>query len=243
MKDDARRHVHCSCTFLRFMLLVSAMMTVPLAAQGAEVWTYIGTYTVQASKGIYLAKFDMNTGKFGKPVLAAATENPSFVAIHPNKKFLYAVGEVGQYKGEATGFVRAFAIGSDGKLKQLNTRKSAGAAPCHLVVDKAGKSVLVANYSSGTVTSIAIQSDGQLGDIVSTHQHTGSSVTARQKASHAHSINLDAANRFAFAADLGADKVYIYAFDPETGKLSTEGAPDSATQPPWIGPATFRFSS
>lgn len=218
-------------------------------AQAAEpaapnaYWTYFGTYTRGASEGIYVARFDLATGKFGEVALAAPTEDPSFLAIHPAGNHLYAVGETAEFENQATGFVRAFAIDmASGKLNRLNSQRSAGVGPCHLVVDAQGQTVLVANYGSGTVASIRIEADHQLGDVVSSHQHTGSSANEqRQKDAHAHSINLDAANRFAFAADLGIDQVVAYRFNPATGQLDTSDAPAAVHVPPGSGPRHFAF--
>ena len=181
---------------------------------------YIGTYTGGESQGIYRSTLDLATGKCSEATLAAETVNPSFLAIHPEKKYLYAVNEVGNFRGEATGSVSAFEIQAGGQLKHLNTTSAHGTAPCHLVVDATGKHVLVANYGTGSITSLPIRDDGTLGDAGSKIKHTGASVDrSRQQAPHAHSINLAPNNRHAFVADLGLDKVLVYDFDPATGSL------------------------
>ncbi|MGE3805936.1 MAG: lactonase family protein [Gemmataceae bacterium] len=221
-------------------LLLAALfvgLTLPASAQDArKYWVYIGTYTGKSSKGIYRAEFDPATGKLGKPVLAGETASPSFVALHPTGKFLYAVNETG--KGE----VSSFAIDpKSGDLKFLNKQPAQGGAPCHLVVDKAGKHVLAANYSGGSVIVLPIQEDGSLGSATSFIQHKGSGPDpGRQKSPHAHSINLDKANRYAFVADLGLDKVLIYKYDPAKGTLTpTE---NTGAVPPASGPRHFDFS-
>src|SRR5207253_2059613 len=125
-----------------------------------------------------------------------------------------AVSEVETTGGKKAGGVTAFKIGDDGKLTQLNSQISGGGGPCHLVVDKEGKAVLVANYGGGSVASLPLEADGKLKEAASVMQHTGHSVDKdRQKEPHAHSINLDKSNRFAFAADLGLDQVLVYKFD------------------------------
>jgi 6-phosphogluconolactonase len=145
-------------------------------------------------------------------------------------------------QGKKQGAVGAFAIDvSTGDLKPLNKQASGGAGPCHVVVDQAGKNVLVANYGGGSVASLPIESDGSLAVAKSVVQHTGSSVDkSRQAAPHAHSINLDAGNRFAFAADLGLDKVMVYKFDPAAGTLSANDPPAGVVDP-GSGPRHFAF--
>ncbi|MGF1579901.1 MAG: lactonase family protein [Gemmataceae bacterium] len=207
-----------------------------------KLWVFLGTYTRGNSKGIYRAVLDLKTGKLGEPQLAAVTKNPSFLAIHPTGDFLYSVGELSEFKGKPAGAVNAFSLDPmTGKLKFLNQRSSKGAGPCHLVVDKTGKYVLVANYGGGSVTALRINKKGRLGKTTAFIQHKGSSVNPRrQKGPHAHSINLDAANRFAFVADLGLDKVLIYKFSSQDGSLK-EPTAKPVKLAPGAGPRHFAF--
>ena len=206
-----------------------------------KVWVYIGTYTQKKSKGIYRCEFDPATGKLSSPVLAAETVNPSFLAIAPNQRFLYAVNEIGNYEGKKAGAITAFALDpKTGDLKQLNQQSSEGAVPCHVVVDRAGKHVLAANYTGGSALVLPIEADGKLGKTTAFVQHTGKGATKRQDAPHAHSINLDAANKFAFVADLGLDKVLVYRYDPAKGTL-TANDPPAGIVPPGSGPRHFAF--
>lgn len=193
---------------------VILMMTTSLIA--AERTAYIGTYTKPGgSKGIYMLKLNEANGQLSAPVLAAESENPSFLAISKNAKYLYAVNEV------RDGDVTAFAIEADGKLRQLNKAKSKGDAPCHLNLDKSGKWLAVANYSSGTASILPVGADGKLGEAVATVQHKGKSVDPRrQEGPHAHSVNFTADNKFLLVADLGLDEVKIYAFDAKTGAIT-----------------------
>jgi 6-phosphogluconolactonase len=174
--------------------------------------------------------------------LAGQVVNPSFLAIHPNRRFLYAIGEVGQFAGGKGGAVSAFAVDPEsGKLTLLNQKSSRGPGPCHVVIDKSGANVLVANYGGGSVACLPIGEDGRLGDATSFIQHKGSSVNRqRQEGPHAHSINLDPANRFAFAPDLGLDKIMIYRLDA-AGHLLTPNDPPAATVAPGSGPRHFDF--
>ena len=216
--------------------------TFAFAEPGGRFRVYFGTYSSDLSKGIYLSTFDSSTGQLSAPELAAEAMNASFVAIHPNRKFLYSVSEISDYQGKNVGGVSAFSINSEsGKLTLLNQQSSGGAGPCHLVVDVTGKNVLVANYGGGSVAVLPIKADGHLLAASSTIQHLGSSVNKqRQKSPHAHSINLDHANRFAFAADLGLDKVLIYRFDSTKGMLTANDPPAGIVEP-GSGPRHFAF--
>jgi 6-phosphogluconolactonase len=209
----------------------------------SKLWVYVGTYTGKNSKGIYRFDMDPETGKLSNRALAVETKNPSFLAVHPSKRFLYAVGELDAIGGKKGGGVSAFALDpKTGDLKLLNQQSSVGAGPCHLVVDKAGKCVLAANYGGGSAVVLPIKEDGSLGEHTSFQQHKGSSVNKdRQEAPHAHSINLDAANRFAFVADLGLDAVIVYRLDGEKCTLAKNDPPSAAVSP-GAGPRHFAFN-
>lgn len=224
---------------LRVLLLGALLLGAARATDDHLV--YFGCYTSGKSKGIYVSRFDSATGKLAAPELAAATTNPSFLAIHPNHRFLYAVGEMSG-AGKKAGAVSAFALdATTGKLTLLNQQGSGGSGPCYVGLDSAGQTALVANYGSGSVASLPIKADGTLCPAVSEMQHVGSSVNpSRQKGPHAHSIFLDAANRFAFAPDLGLDKVMIYRFDAAKGTL-TPNEPAFASVVPGSGPRHFAF--
>ncbi|REJ80286.1 MAG: lactonase family protein [Planctomycetota bacterium] len=219
-----------------------AACTFNSSAQSADEPTkflaFVGTYTGGDSEGIYAFDFDAETGKASTVRLVAETKNPSFLAIHPSRKFLYAVSEL----PEGGGAVAAFSIDdSSGNLSPLSKSSTIGGGPCHLVVDAGGRFVLVANYGGGSVCSIPIKEDGGVGEAVSFVQHEGSSVNPqRQAAPHAHSINLDHNNRFAVAADLGLDKLLVYQFDSETGELKPNDPPFAAVEP-GSGPRHFTF--
>jgi 6-phosphogluconolactonase len=223
------------------VLAIQAFRTPLFAAEG-KMRVYFGTYTTAKNEGIFVAEMDLASGVVSSPRLAAVAVNPSFLAIHPSRKFLYAVAEVSDLHGKETGGVIAFAIDPvTGKLKWLNEEPSQGAGPCYLVVDKAGKNVLVANYDGGTVAVLPIDAEGRVKPATSIIKHQGKSVDReRQEGPHAHSINLDAANRFAFAADLGLDKVLVYRFDPAAGTLMPNDPP-AAQIAEGSGPRHFAF--
>lgn len=204
---------------------------------------YFGTYTRGKSQGIYRCTFDPATGKLGEVALAAKVKDPSFLAIHPSGQFVYAVGEINDFggKGKKAGAISAFKVKEDGDLELLNQQSSEGPGPCHLVVDKAGKNVLAANYGGGSACVLQIDKDGKLKKASGFVQHKGKSVDkGRQEAPHAHSVNLDSANKFAFVADLGLDKVLIYKFDPEKGTITRNDNPFVETEAGG-GPRHFAF--
>lgn len=224
-------------------IALALLLGLPALAAAAPKTTYVyaGTYTNKGSKGIYLYRFDPASAKLESLGLAAETPNPTFLAIHPNQKFLYAANEISNFGGERTGSITAYRIEPGGKLTQLNAVSSKGAGPCHVSVDRKGRAVLAANYGGGSIASLPIRPDGSLGEAVSAIQHTGSSVNqSRQKEPHAHSINPSPDNRFAVAADLGIDKLLVYRFDATSGAL-TPNDPPSASVKPGAGPRHFAF--
>ena len=191
---------------------------------------YVGTYTDDGrSDGIYLIRIDGRSGQLRLAGSAAAGANPSFLAIHPNGRVLYAVNELEQYNGRATGAVGAFAIAGDtGALTNLGEEPSEGGAPCFVSVDGSGRVVLIANYVGGSVALLPIQSDGVLAPATSVVKHTGSGPNAdRQNEPHAHCIVADPSNRFALAADLGADRVFVYRLDLDGKSLRHVEAGDA----------------
>jgi 6-phosphogluconolactonase len=211
------------------------------ALKGLRV--YFGTYTGAKSKGIYRSTLDLSTGSLSSPVLAAEIRSPSFLALHPNGQFLYAVNEISNFQGRPGGAVTAFAIDPEtGMLRQLNQASTLADGPCHLVVDSTGRNVVAANYGGGSAVVIALEADGRLGSHGSSIQHRGSSVNPqRQQGPHAHGIYLDAANRFAFVPDLGLDRVMIYRFDAGAHSLTPIHPPPYATVKPGAGPRHFAF--
>lgn len=197
---------------------------------------YIGTYTRETSKGIYALKLDATTGELSEPTLAAETKNPSYLALSPDHRFLYAVSE-------ADAMAVPFAVGPKGELSVLQPPQPAeGKAPCHLVVDQTGQTLLVANYQTGVLASIPILPDGKLGHAGSIIRHVGSSVNPeRQSSAHMHSVTLSPDNRYVIACDLGLDKIFTYRVDVAAAKLSPAEPPFILTKP-GAGPRHFAFS-
>jgi 6-phosphogluconolactonase len=213
----------------------AAVLFAAATASADDYWVYLGTYTSKdGSQGIYRSKLNAKTGKLSAAELAAEMGSPSFVAIHPNGKFLYAVGEGG---GKDGGPVVAFALDAKtGKLTKLNENKSGGAGPCHISVHPKGTHAIVANYGGG---STAVYSLGEEGSIVvrtAFVQHEGTGPNkGRQEKPHAHCSFFDRTGTKAMTVDLGIDKVKVFAFDAAQGTITDEGAEDIAT-PPGSGP-------
>jgi 6-phosphogluconolactonase len=199
------------------------MLAAGLALSAAESLVYVGTYTGHGSDGIYAWRFDSKTGALKPLGLVAKSNNPSFLAIAPDRRHLYAANEAGRGEGQ----VSAFSIDqATGALTPVNQVSAHGSGTCFVSVDKDGRVVMVANYGSGSIASFRIEDGGRLSEAVSTFQDTGSGGNpSRQKGPHAHSINPSPDNRFAIAADLGTDKLYVYHLDSSTAKLTPNDPP------------------
>jgi 6-phosphogluconolactonase len=227
-------------TFRARLALTLGAIAASAFAFAADPIVYIGTYTRNSSKGIYAFRLSEADGKLTPLGLAAETPSPSFLAIHPSGKYLYAVNEINQFQGQRAGSVTAFSISpaGDGKLTQLNAVSTKGTGPCHISIDPKGKTALIANYGGGSIASYGIGADGRLTEAVSFIQHTGSSVSPRQREPHAHSINVDAKRKRAAVADLGLDRLLFYSLDP--GKHVLSNTPSVAVSlPPGSGPRHY----
>jgi len=227
------------------LLLLASSEAQEKHAAGNHYLAYVGTYTTKtASKGIYAFRYDASSGKLEPLGVAAETEDPSWIAIHPNGKFLYAVKEAGK-----NSMVSGFALNAQtGKLTLLDQLPALGEDPCYISLDKTGKYLLVANYSSGNVVVFPVGADGKLGPATANVRDEGplGPNKERQEGPHAHWIETSAGNRSAFVSDLGLDRVLFYKFDAEGGRLSNPdpSQPDafSSALPPGSGPRHVAFS-
>ncbi len=232
------------------LLLIAApgLLLSPSAAPQTRIpnkpyLVYVGTYTNKtASKGIYVYNFDPGTGKLTSLGVAAESEDPSFLAVHPSSRYLYAVNEIDHFGGQKSGAASAFSIDQKtGRLALLNQAATRGAGPCHISLDKSGKFALVANYDGGSVATFPVNADGTLGEAADFIEHHGSSVDKeRQGAPHAHWIGTSPDNRFALAADLGLDEILIYRFNATKGTLAPND-PAFAKLNPGSGPRHLAF--
>jgi 6-phosphogluconolactonase len=212
----------------------------PAKTVKGEYIAYVGTYTrPNKSQGIYAWRFHPAAGKLTAIGLVGETVNPSFLAVHPNHKFLYAVNEISNYEGKRAGSVSAFAMDTrTGQLKLLNTVSSRGDSPCHLALDPSGQWLFAANYGGGSVAEYPVHDDGTLGEASAFVQHAGSSVNRqRQAGPHAHSTVLSPDGKSVYVADLGLDRIFSY----KVGGL-TPNDPPYTTIAPGAGPRHLAFT-
>ena len=223
------------------LLLFLLGVSIAAAASG-EYFVYIGTYTLRRGKGIYTFRFQPATGKAAAPSLAAETPSPAFLAVHPNRRFLYAANEHdGPDVPGRNSTVSAYAIDpKTGTLTLLNQVSCRGEGPAHIVVDKTGKALLAANYRSGSLAVMPILPDGRLGEVTGFAQHHGIGPKPRAEGPHAHGAAFSPDNRFALVADRGLDQVLIYRYDRSKGTL-TPNDPPLFDATPGAGPRHLLF--
>lgn len=236
-----RRSMTAVWRVLAFVLAAVSMMAGPTPSPAKDPLVFVTAFAPGDKGGIHAHEFDTTMGNL-KPVHhTAGVANPFFLALSPDKKFLYSI-HAKQFGGKENERVAAYAVvGRIGELRLLNRQSAEGTAACYLDIDKTGKTLLVANYTSGSVAALPIKSDGSLGEHASFFQHKGSSVNPqRQKEPHAHCIAVSPDNKYAFAADLGTDEIVCYKLDPATATL-TPNKPSSAKAPPGAGPRHLTF--
>jgi 6-phosphogluconolactonase len=220
---------------------------------GDDAFVYVGTYTEPIrfgtgkilegkGKGIYCYRFDRSSGAMELVGLTTGVTNPSYLALDQSRRYLYAVNEFKEFEGRPSGTVSAFAVDpATHSLKFLNKQLTHGTDPCHVEVESRGRHVFVANFASGSVCILPVRGDGSLGEACDFVQHIGSSIDPnRQRGPHAHSVILDAAERFAFVPDLGLDKLMIYRYDAERGMFEPNASPHLKAKP-GAGPRHLAF--
>ncbi len=261
MTNEITQHAISRRSFLAATAAFGVSHGLRATAQGRQgrVLAYVGTYTgahgaAGHGEGIEQFEMDPHTGELSRRAPAVKTPNPSWLALHPSKKYLYAVNEVDNFDG-GNGSVSAFAIdGATGALRLLNTVSSKGAIPAYCSVDAAGKFVFVANYGAGSIAVLPILANGSLGSAVDFHRDLGSVgskhatdaprgsfAISGHDAPHAHMIACDPQNRFVLATDLGQDRIYTYRFDRATGKLTAPTEAPFTSLPTGDGPRHFAF--
>jgi len=265
MNNRAWQQLFSRRSFIRGASALAVAYATPGIAQPAharsnkKIFAYVGTYTGAIGggsngEGIYRFEMNLETGELSRRELAAKTPSPSWIAIHPSKKYLYAANEVANYK-EGSGSVSAFVIDSaSGALSLLNSVSSEGAGPAHLSIDASGRYAFVANYGGGSIAVLPILAGGSLGSAVDTHRDidsvgstqaphapAGSYAISGHDAPHAHTILPDPQNKFVLATDLGQDRIYIYRFDAQTGKLTPSPDAPFVSLPSGDGPRHLAF--
>lgn len=242
---DRRSFLGLSVAGLTSAALLRDMTAQTPNSKAGDMLLYVGTYTSgeSKSKGIYIHKFDRATGRVSPLRVIEGVEEPSFLAIDPRGRYVFAVNETAEYDGMKSGAVSSFAIDrKSGGLKFLNKQPSMGGAPCHITASKSGKYVLVANYVGGNVAVLPVGEDGYLGKPVDVKQHSGTGPNKdRQEAAHAHSTILDRRNKYVFVNDLGIDRVMIYEFDKNAGALVANRRQPFYSTAAGAGPRHFKF--
>jgi 6-phosphogluconolactonase len=227
----------------------AAVSAAAQTAFGGTYLVYIGTYTSDGdpakdtgSKGIYAYRFDTSSGEITDLGVVATSDQPSFIAVDPADKYLFAANESQTYQGQPSGGVSAFSIDkASGKLTILNEVASRGAAPAHITTDRTGKYVLVSNFNGGNLAVFPVGADGHLGEASDFVQHHGSSANpSLQAAPHVHQTVMSPDNHFAVSADLGLDKLFVYPFDSASGKLGAQPRVINITS--GFGPRHVAFS-
>jgi 6-phosphogluconolactonase len=203
---------------------------------------FISSFAGGESGAVTAHRFSLTGGTLTPLARNEDIENPFFLAISPDYRNLYAI-HAKAFGGKEDEDVAAYSIDrSSGNLTFLNRQSAKGGATCYLEVDKTGKTLLVANYSSGSVAALPVKTDGSLGEAASFDQHEGGSGVdpRRQDGPYAHSIIVSPDNRFAYAADLGLDRIFVYGLDPATAKLRP-ASPGFVASPPGAGPRHLAF--
>jgi 6-phosphogluconolactonase len=224
-------------------MIRQATLLLTFASSLSALPVFIGTSTggKSESKGIYLADFNPESGKLSEPKLAAEYQDPGFLAQHPTKPVLLAVGAPNKPFADGTSSVAAFSIAADHSLKFLGEASSGGHGACHLAVDSAGRVVAIANYGDGRIALVGLDQAGVPGKVLNAFANMGKGPNARrQDRSHAHGVYFDPTNQYLFVPDLGLDRVHVY----QTGFSSSEFP--SVRQPlvtnPGAGPRHMAFS-
>jgi 6-phosphogluconolactonase len=202
----------------------------------------VGTQTAATSKGIYAYSFEAATGEPKALGLAAEADNPTFLALGPNRRTVLVANELDTYEGKSSGAVSTYSLDrSRARLSKLSEVASQGAGPCHVAFDHTGRSAFAANYGGGSAASFSVGADGRLSPAVSFFQYDGHGPdTARQKGPHAHRVTVSPGNRFLLVNDLGLDVIHIYRLNPATAEL-TQNEPAVWKSSPGAGPRALRF--
>jgi 6-phosphogluconolactonase len=201
---------------------------------GPGTLVYVGTYTGAKSKGIYVFRLQTSNLEVSQNItlaplgLAAEVPSPTFLELDLDRRLLFAVSEVDRFEGKTGGLVSAYAVEGEGTLKLLDRRPSLGANPCHLALDRAGRRLLVAN-AGGSVALFPVSAEGRLGEASDVAQLPGKPLdAARQRGPRAQGVTFDPSQHFAFACDLGLDRIWRYRVDE--GKLAAGTPPFTAVK-------------
>lgn len=225
------------------VMLISGACRAATPPAGPDRLVYIGTYTggTTGSQGIYAFRFDEATGALTAQGLAAETPSPSFLTARADGRVVFAVNELASYQGGKHGSVTSFAVDpATAKLTAISVQDSQGADPCHLMLDRTGRFLAVANYTGGNFALFPVAADGRIGAASTVVAGQGRGPTDRQEGPHGHHVWFTPDNRFLIATDLGIDQVLVYRFDATSGSL-TPNQPPSVAASPGAGPRHTAF--
>lgn len=233
---------HVRTRYLASIVFVLLLSIAGQFARAAELLVFISAFAIGDDGAIHAYQLDLGSGQLKQVHRTTGAQNPFFMALSKDRKFLYAIHAPGEFGGKTDEQVSAYAItGRSGELKLLNRQSARGTAACYLDVDATGKMVVLANYNTGSVVSFPVRGDGSLGEASSFIQHQGSSVNkSRQEGPHAHCMAISPDNQFALAADLGLDQVLVYRLEPATAKLAAN-RPPFVKAPAGAGPRHLTF--
>lgn len=201
----------------------------------------IGTYTKTQDKGLFVYKFDSQTGDLSFESATEGIQNPSYLIIRDDAKKVYAVNESG---ADRKGAVSAFNFDAKtGKLQFINKEETKGGGPCYIMLSPDNHFVFTANYAGGSISVLPVKSDGAVGEVAQIIQHTGSSINPnRQKEPHVHSVNFSPDGKILYSADLGTDKIYGYQYDESKTQPLSPAAQAEVPVTPGFGPRHFVFN-
>lgn len=230
---------------LKMRLVVLSMVALPLALQhvsAEQPLVFITAFAPGEEGAIHAYHMNSNSGQLTLAHKTTDVEHPFFIAISPDNRFLYSIHAPGKFGGEQYEQVASYALkGRTGSLRLLNRQSAMGSAACYLDVDSTGKTVLLANYTTGSIASFAVKADGSLSKATTFVQHNGSSVNeTRQEGPHAHCIVVSPDNRFVYVADLGLDQVLGYRLNNSRAQLIPAPQPFVRTLP-GAGPRHLTF--
>jgi 6-phosphogluconolactonase len=207
-------------------LAVAAHPLVSLAQRATSHILFVGTQTGKGSKGIYAYSFDSATGELTQRGLAAEADNPTFLALSPDKRFLFAANELDEYEGKKSGAVSSFRVDARAaKLTKINEISAGGPGTCHVSVDHTGHCAFAANYGGGSAASFKVDKTGRLSDAVSFFQYSGHGPKPQQAGPRGHRVTVSPDNKFLFVNDLGLDEIHVYHLDATTAKLTSQNPP------------------
>ncbi|WP_334266748.1 lactonase family protein [Edaphobacter sp. HDX4] len=202
---------------------------------------FVGTQTGKGSKGIYAYDFNAADGELTQTGIAAEADNPTFLALSPDQRMLFAANELDEYEGKKSGAVSSFMVDRKTmKLAKVNEVSAGGPGTCHVSVDHTGRCVFAANYGGGSAASFTVDKTGHLSDAVSFFQYSGHGPKPQQAGPRGHRVTVSPDNKFLFVNDLGLDEIHVYHLDASTAKLTPQDPPAWKAEP-GSGPRALRF--